>query len=266
MTEPGTQTTHGDDGRARRTYASQDQGEEPPTPTMLEQMGGIPGLLASVIPVIVFVLINSLTSLTPAIWAAVGSAVGIGIWRAVRKQTIQPAVSGIFGVAICAFIAYRTGEARGFFLFGIWASLIYGGAFLISLLVRWPLVGVVWSALNGSGFAWRKVPKARLPYDIATIVWTVFFIARYVVQNQLYDADETGWLGVARIAMGTPLTAIAVLVTIWAVRRSGRILEQTAVRQAETEAAAVQGSPAAVVDDAAQNTAADAGRRATPEQ
>nr|WP_245856920.1 DUF3159 domain-containing protein [Actinoalloteichus hoggarensis] len=236
---------------------------------MLEQMGGIPGLLASVIPVIVFVLINSLTSLTPAIWAAVGSAVAIGVWRAVRKQTIQPAVSAVFGVAICAFIAYRTGEARGFFLFGIWASLIYGGAFLISLLVRWPLVGVVWSALNGSGFAWRKVPKARLPYDIATIVWTVFFIARYLVQNQLYDADETGWLGVARIAMGTPLTAIAVLVTIWAVRRSGRVLEAAAAQQTTvTQQATDHRTPAATDDGpaATQGPGDDAGRRGAAER
>ncbi|MBB5909469.1 intracellular septation protein A [Actinoalloteichus hymeniacidonis] len=212
-----------DDGEAR-------------TPTMLEQMGGMSGLVSSVIPIIVFVVVNSVTSLTPAIWSAMGAAVAIAVWRIVRKETLQPAVSGVLGVALCAFIAYRTGEARGFFLFGIWASLVYGGAFLISLLVRWPLVGVVWSALNGSGFAWRKVPRARVPYDIATVVWTVFFIARYVVQSQLYDADETGWLGIARIAMGTPLTAVAVLVTIWAVRRSGRILEEIEAQQQPTNA------------------------------
>ena len=123
--------------------------------TLLEQMGGISGLIYSSVPVVVFVLVNALFGLMPAIWSAVGVAVAITVLRIVRKEPLQPAVSGFFGVAIAAFIAYRTGSAKGFFLFGIWASLIYGGVFLVSVLVRWPIVGVIWSFLDGHGWLWR---------------------------------------------------------------------------------------------------------------
>ena len=37
--------------------------------------------------------------------------------------------------------------------------------------------------------------------------------------------SRTGWLAVARIGMGWPLTAVVLLVTLWAVRRADRIVE-----------------------------------------
>ncbi|GAB3464453.1 DUF3159 domain-containing protein [Actinophytocola sediminis] len=200
-------------------------------PTMLEQMGGISGLVYSTVPVLVFILINSLFSLTPAIWSALGSAVAITVLRLVRREPLQPAISGFFGVAIAAFIAYRTGSAKGFFLFGIWASLVYGSVFLVSILLRWPLVGVIWAFLNGHGMAWRTDRKALRAYSIATLTWVVVFGARFIVQRWLYDEDQTGWLGFARLAMGYPLTAVALVVTVWAVRAAGH-------RQKDLEAAA----------------------------
>ncbi|GGM55050.1 membrane protein [Longimycelium tulufanense] len=196
-----------------------DTEDGPRQQTLLEMMGGVHGLIYSTVPVLVFILVNVLAGLTPAIWAAVGSGVAIAGWRLVRREPVQPAVSGLFGVAIAAFIAHRTGEAKGFFLFGIWVSLVYGGAFALSALVRWPLVGVVWSVLNGSGFAWRSDRRVLLAYDLATLAWVAVFGARFVVQNWLYETDQTGWLAAARIGMGWPLAGLAFLVTIWAVRR-----------------------------------------------
>jgi hypothetical protein len=193
------------------------------TPTLLEQLGGFGGLVASVIPVVVFVAVNPLAGLVPAIWASLGVAVALGAWRMIRREAVQPAVSGILGVALCAFIAYRTGEARGFFLYGIWYSLIAGLALVASVAVRRPLVGVLWSVLNGSDFGWRTNRRAMLGYDVATLVWAVFLLARFVVQRYLYDLQQTEWLGVARLAMGLPLTALAALVTLWAIRRAARV-------------------------------------------
>jgi hypothetical protein len=207
--------------------------EEEPQQTLLEQMGGISGLVYSSLPVVVFVLVNAFAGLMPAIWASVGSAVLIAVVRLVRKEPLQPAVSGFFGVAIAAFIAYRTGSAKGFFLFGIWASLLYGGLFLASVLVRWPLAGVIWSTLNGQGTKWRADKVARRYYDIATLVWTVVFGARFIVQHWLYEANYTGWLAFAKLAMGYPLMVVALAATVWAVRKADA---RQAALDAEAEA------------------------------
>ena len=191
-------------------------------PTLLEQMGGVPGIVASSIPVAVFVIVNIITSLQPALIAALAAGLAIAVWRIARKQALQPAVSGLIGVGVAAFIAYRTGEARGFYLPGLIYSGVLALAFLVSVLVRWPLAGVVWHGINGDGQSWRKDPRLLRAYTLASLLWTLVFVARLVVQGLLYQADEATWLGVARLAMGYPLVGVALLGTIWAVSRARR--------------------------------------------
>lgn len=212
------------DAQGEDSTAERSEGERPQT--MLEQMGGVSGLAYSSVPVVVFVLANALFGLQVGIWSALGSAVLITVVRVVRKEPLQPAISGFFGVAIAAFLAYRTGSAKGFFLFGIWASVVYGSALLISVLVRWPLAGVIWNALNGTGMAWRRDKASRRDFDIATLALAAVFAARFVVQRWLYNEDYTGWLAFAKIAMGYPLYGLALLVVVWAVRRSDKRLKE----------------------------------------
>jgi hypothetical protein len=191
-------------------------------PTLLEQMGGVSGIIASTIPVGVFVVANVLFALQPAIIAALAAGVAVAVWRIARKQPLQPAVSGLLGVGLAAFIASRTGEARGFYLPGLIMSAAFGLAFLVSAIVRWPLAGVVWHGINGDGQGWRRNPALLRAYTWATLLWTLVFASRVVLQGLLYDANEETWLGVARLAMGYPLTGLALLFTIWAVRRAHR--------------------------------------------
>jgi hypothetical protein len=191
---------------------------------ILEQMGGLAGLIYSTLPVVVFVPLSSLFGLMPAIYGALGVATLILVWRLVRRETLQPAFSGFMGVGISALIAYMVGESRGYFLLGIWSSLVYAGVFALSILIRRPLVGYVWGWVGGHDRGWRRVRRAVIAFDIATFTWVLVFGARFVVQHNLYDADKTGWLGVARIAMGWPLTAVAALVTYLAIRAAQRAL------------------------------------------
>jgi Protein of unknown function (DUF3159) len=142
-------------------------------PTLLEQMGGVPGIVASSIPVAVFVVVNIATSLQPALIAALVAGVAIAVWRIARKQPLQPAVSGLLGVGVAAFIAYRTGEARGFYLPGLIYSAVLALAFLVSVIVRWPLAGVVWHGINGDGQSWRKDPRLLRAYTLASLLWTL---------------------------------------------------------------------------------------------
>jgi hypothetical protein len=167
---------------------------------------------------------SQLFGLKAAIGAALGVAAVILVWRLARRETAQPAISGFIGVGVCALIAYVMGESKGYFLLGIWSSLVWAAVFALSVLIRRPVVGYVWGWVNGRDRGWRRVRRAVLAFDIATMVWVLVFASRFVVQQHLYDADETGWLGVARIAMGWPLTALAALVTYLAIRAAQRAI------------------------------------------
>jgi hypothetical protein len=197
-------------------------GEQHKANAVLEQMGGISGLIYSSLPVVVFVPVSTTLGLMPAIGAALGVAALILVWRLIRRESVQPAISGFIGVGISAAIAYLVGESKGYFLLGIWMSLFWAVVFALSVLIRRPVVGYIWAWVNSHDRAWRQVRRAVLAFDIATVVWVLVFTSRFVVQQHLYDADQTGWLGVARIAMGWPLTAVAALVTYLAIRAAQR--------------------------------------------
>ena len=228
--DAGTQQT---EPRARTEPAQTEQAQTPRAqtpqaqtsraqPMLVESIGGWRGLVDSGLPVVVFVAANSIGGLPAAIWAAVGCGLALLALRVVRRESVQQAVSGFLGVALAAYIASRTGEAKGFFLLGIWASFFYAGLFLVSVLVRWPLVGLVWEYVDGAGGRWRQDGPLLRAYTWTTLVWVGVFLSRGVVQRFLYEENRTGWLAFARLAMGYPLTVGALAVTILAVRRVRR--------------------------------------------
>jgi hypothetical protein len=173
---------------------------------------------------VVFVPISTTLGLMPAIGAALGVAAVILVWRLARRESAQPAISGFIGVGISAAIAYMVGESKGYFLLGIWMSLFWAIVFAGSILIRRPVVGYIWGWVNSHDRDWRGLRRAVVAFDLATLVWVLVFTSRFVVQQHLYDSDQTGWLGVARIAMGWPLTAVAALVTYLAIRAAQRAL------------------------------------------
>lgn len=192
-------------------------------PTLLERMGGISGLVYVSVPSVAYVVANAIAGLDAAVVVAIGVSVGLILLRVLRKEPIQPAVSGLLGVLVAALIAVYTGSAEGYFLPGIWASLAMAVVFAVSVLVRRPLVGVVWNLLASTGERrqpWHADKVALRAFDVATLAFVAVCASRFLVQDWLYDAGSTGWLAFARIAMGYPLLALALLVTYWASRRA----------------------------------------------
>ncbi len=204
---------------------------------MVASIGGWSGALITAIPTAVFVIVNVISSLRPAVIAAVGTALALAIYRVARKQPVQQALSGLFGVVLAAVIAARTGQARGYFLLGIWTSFAYAVPFAVSVVIRRPLVGVLWEFLAPTPSAaetpWQKRRPLLLAYTWSTLAATAVFLARGLVQLRLYGDQATGWLAFARIAMGYPLFAAAAGLSFWLVRRARRtVLAQEAAETA----------------------------------
>ena len=203
-------------------------GEPAAKPALVDALGGKRGLIDSGLPAVVFVLVNSVvqafSSREAALNAAIASAVGVGVLvillRLVRKETLQQAISGFFGLAIAVFFARRSGEARGFFLPGIFINVAYGLVFLGSALIGRPLVGAIYSAIDGLDKRWREEPRLRRIFAVATFGWSLVFASRAVVQGVLYVMDRPGLLAAARLLMGWPLTIGAVALTVAYVKRA----------------------------------------------
>lgn len=178
-------------------------------------IGGWRGLVDSGLPVVVFVGVYMLTGqqLRPSVLAAVGSGVVIAAWRLIRRESLQQVLAGFFGVAISAFVASRTGRAEDFFVMGILINIGYGLAYLVSILVRWPLMGLIVGYFRGDATGWRDDPRQYAAYATASWIWVVMFGLRLAVQLPLYWAGAVGMLGAAKILMGWPLFLLAAYLT-----------------------------------------------------
>ncbi len=178
-------------------------------------VGGWRGLVDSGLPAAVFVVVYLVgdLQLRPALTAAVGTGVVITLWRLARREPLQQALSGFVGVAISAFVVSRTGRAEDYFLVGLLINLPYLVAYLVSILVRWPLIGLVVGYLRGDPTGWRSDPRQYAAFATASWVWVAMFVLRLVVQVPLYLLGAVGPLGVARLAMGWPLFLLAAYLT-----------------------------------------------------
>lgn len=186
---------------------------------VMHAIGGWRGLVEAVLPGALFLAVLVLAgSLGPALISALAVAGVFTVIRLIQRQTLVQAVSGLVGVGICALFANVSGQARDYYLPGFYINAVYGAALLLSIVVRWPVLGLIFGYIRGEATRWRAVPVRMKAYRLATLFVVLMFAARLVVQVPLYFADEVAALGIARLVMGVPLYAL-VLWLGWMVSR-----------------------------------------------
>lgn len=191
-------------------------------------IGGWRGIIDSGLPTAVFITAYLVTGsdLQNALLAAVVAGLAIVVWRLVRRESLQQVVSGFLAVIVAALVTRYTGRAEDFFLPGLLTNIAYGTAFFVSVLVRWPLLGLVLGYLTGDGTTWRQDVDLRRRYAAASWIWVGLFYGRVVVQLPLYLTGAVGALGVMKIVMGWPLFLLAAYLTyrllqpVWAAKRA----------------------------------------------
>lgn len=194
----------------------------PPLHRLLARAGGVRGLVSTALPVATFAPVSALFGLLPAVAAALGAAAIILVWQLLRRESLRPALLGFAGVAVCAAFAWATGRVKDFYLPGIWMYLALGVAFTLSVLVRRPLVGVVWAWVTGRDGSWRRNRRVRRVFDGVTLMMAAVSWLRFGVQYHLYDTDQAGLLAVARIAMGWPVFVVTSSLIYLAIRTATR--------------------------------------------
>lgn len=225
VTEQSTVATTDHTGRA--DHNARDVRAEPSADLkqeVLRGLGGVSGMVYSALPVVVFAATVPFIALPAAVSAAIALALLLGAYRLWRGEQLMPALGGVIAVAVAGGIASATGSANDFFLFGIWSSLVLALLTLGTVLARRPVTGLVWNLLHGNTHAWRQDRPSLRVHDLATLAVTAVLAARFVVRQWMYLADSTTGLAVADTVTGFPLTVLAVLVIVWAFRRTTRRL------------------------------------------
>jgi hypothetical protein len=189
--------------------------------SVLEGMGGKLGIAETILPSVLF---GSSFAITGQALIAVSLAGGTSalfiLYRLITRRSASSALVGALAVGFAAWLALREGgQAVDYFIPGFITNAVYAIALLVSILVRWPLIGILVELLRGQGALWRKDRKIVTVYSLVTGLWVGFFSLRLAVQVPLYVSGSAELLAAARVAMGPPLYAGVILVT-WLILRA----------------------------------------------
>jgi hypothetical protein len=203
-------------------------GETPTAGALLAAIGGVRGLIESIVPGLGFLVTYTITqNLVPSVLAPLGLAVAFIIIRVVARQPVTTALAGALGIGISAALALLTGNANDNFVPGFF---INGGVLLVmivSLIARRPFVGVIVGLLLGDDDWRRNAAKMRVA-AVATVLWATLSALRLAVQVPLYLAESTEALAATKLVMGVPLYAMLLWVTWLLVRTAWRAREEPA--------------------------------------
>jgi hypothetical protein len=181
-----------------------------------EVLGGRRGALDASIPPLAFVVGWLAADQSIGIGAAAAVAVSalVGVYRLIKGGKITALVVSVAMVAAAALIALHTGRAQDFFLLRLMSNGVSALLWAGSIVVRWPLLGVVVGAVIGQKTKWRKDPDLVKAYSRASWVWVLLqYTLRVVVWGLLWWAGEVVALSVVTFVMSWPLIAATVAVS-----------------------------------------------------
>jgi hypothetical protein len=187
-------------------------------------MGGS-NVLDTLIPTLVFLIVNSVFGFGYAMWTSLVLAALTTAVRFGRRQPIQYALGGLGNVVLAIVLARWFGRAEGYFLPAIANGALVFLATLVSVLVRRPLVAWTSYFARRWPLPWYWHPKVRPAYSEVTVLWALIFGLRLWLQIVLLQAEDPEAFATVTVLGGWPTTivmlAISYLYGTWRLSRLG---------------------------------------------
>jgi hypothetical protein len=179
----------------------------------------------TIIPPLLYALVNMGVGLLPATLSALVLAVFLTALRLVRKQSWYYALSGLVLTLLAAGLAWYTQNAASFFLPDLLTSGILLVAALLSILIGKPLAA--WSSHLTRAWTkeWYWLPNIRPAYIEVTWMWTAFIAIRLAAQYAFYRQGNVNLLGWVNVLLGWPVTIVVLIISylygIWRLAKLG---------------------------------------------
>ena len=183
------------------------------------------GLLDTVLPPVLFLLLNGLAGFTAAMTGALGLSVLIALLRLRRGQSLVYALGGMASVGLAIALALLLGRSEGFFLPGIVNGGLTVALALVSLLIRKPMVAWTSYLTRRWPLDWYWHERVRPAYTEVTVVWLAFFAVRLFWHVTLFQNNNVDELAFVNALMGWPaiiaLLVFSYLYGTWRLARLG---------------------------------------------
>lgn len=174
---------------------------------------GRSNLVDSILPPVLFLVVNALLGFEAALGSSLVLALGITGLRLIRRQPVLYALGGIAGAGVAIGVALLSGRAEGFFLPGIASGAATVLLCLASILAGRPLVAYTSYVTRRWPLEWYWHPGVRPAYSEVTWLWVVFFGLRLALQIILFQQQAASLLAVANVVLGWPATIVLLVVS-----------------------------------------------------
>ena len=198
-----------------------DDGYQLDAKSLLASVGGVQGLVETTLPGFLYVLTFTITRDAVIAASVVGVAVlALTIRHFVLKRPWTQLVGSLVGVGPAIWLTLRPGgQAGDFYLKDFWINAAYGSVLLLSVIVRFPLIGLLMGFLTNQGLSWRKDRRKVRFFDLVTLLWVGLFATRLIVEVPLYLAGDVVTLGFVKIVLGLPFYLTMIWVSWLLLRR-----------------------------------------------
>jgi len=163
------------------------------------------------LPPIAFVAVYFATgrSLGWAVGVTLLIGCGLAVERLRRRERPVRVAGALLVVLLGALIAFYTGSAAAYFWPLVLANALSALAFAFSILIGWPLLGVIVGPIAGTGMRWRQDPDLRRAYASASWLWVLLNVIRAVAQVPLIQNNDLWALAAIR-----PVFYVLVILTV----------------------------------------------------
>ena len=163
-------------------------------------IGGPRGAIESMLPPVAFVVVYLATNsnLSAAVITALVIGFALAGLRLRRGEKPVRVTGALLVVVLAALVAYYTGSAAAYFWPLVLANVASALAFAFSILIRWPLLGVIVGPITGTGMRWRKDPDLLRAYSRASWLWVLLNVVRAAVQVPLIQGEDLWALAAVR--------------------------------------------------------------------
>ena len=176
-------------------------------------VAGRGSLFDSVVPPLVFAVLNGLLGFDYALWGSLALGMLITTSRLARHQRASYALGGLGTVGLAILVARLLDSAEGYFLPGVVSGVVTVAACGLSAVVGRPLVAWTSHLARRWPLDWYWHPRVRPAYSEVTLAWTLFFGLRLWAQIALFRSDRAQGLALANILLWWPATVVLLAIS-----------------------------------------------------
>ncbi len=168
-------------------------------------------ILDSLIPVVLYIIVNAVYGITMAPWVALGCSLVIVILRLVRRQPLWYALGGIGAVLLAIGSALFLKRAEAYFLPALVNGALTTVILTASIIVKRPAVAFTSSAVRRWPLAWYWHPRVRPAYSEVTAIWAVFSGIKFGIQLYFFNHGQVESLALFNLVSGWPALIILLI-------------------------------------------------------